>query len=83
MWQCPKCGRSFKNQNQDHFCGEPPKSIDEYIEAQSERVQPILMQVRMTIREILPDNRMSLLMSKKNHQANPLLSGGSRYRSTI
>ena len=55
MWQCPKCGRSFKNQNQDHFCGEPPKSIDEYIEAQPEYVQPILSQVRTTIREILPD----------------------------
>ncbi len=31
MWQCPKCGRSFKNTNQDYYCGEPPKNIEEYI----------------------------------------------------
>ena len=21
MWRCPKCGRAFKNTNQDHCCG--------------------------------------------------------------
>ena len=41
MWQCPKCGREFKNQNQDHFCGEPPETIDAYIALQPELVQPI------------------------------------------
>ncbi len=55
MWKCPKCGRSFKNQNQDHFCGEPPKTIDEYIAVQTESVQPLLNQVRDTIRTVLPD----------------------------
>ena len=21
MWKCPKCGREFKNTNQEHYCG--------------------------------------------------------------
>lgn len=55
MWKCPKCGRSFKNQNQDHFCSESPKTIEEYIAEQSESVQPLLNQVRDTLRAALPD----------------------------
>lgn len=55
MWQCPKCGREFKNQNQDHFCGEPPETVDAYIALQPELVQPILHQIRDTIRTALPD----------------------------
>jgi uncharacterized protein YdhG (YjbR/CyaY superfamily) len=55
MWKCPKCGREFKNENQDHFCGEPPKTIDEYIAAQPESVQPLLNKVRDTIRAVLPE----------------------------
>ena len=31
MWKCPKCGREFKKKEQSHFCGEKPKTIDEYI----------------------------------------------------
>ncbi len=55
MWQCPICAREFKNQNQDHFCGEPPKTIDAYIAAQPESVQPLLNQVRDSIRAVLPE----------------------------
>ncbi len=22
MWKCPKCGRTFKNENQSHYCGK-------------------------------------------------------------
>lgn len=54
MWQCPKCGREFKKQNQEHFCSEKPKTIDEYILAQPEIVQPLLNQVRNTIRAAIP-----------------------------
>lgn len=39
MWICPKCGRSFKNENQQHYCGDKPKSIDEYIARQEEEKQ--------------------------------------------
>lgn len=54
MWQCPKCGREFRHTNQDHYCGEPPKTIDAYIAAQSEDVWPLLNQVRETLRDALP-----------------------------
>ncbi len=55
MWQCPKCKREFKNQDQNHFCSGVPNSIDAYIEAQAKEVQPLLHQVRDTIRTALPD----------------------------
>ncbi len=55
MWQCPACGRSFTNTNQDHYCGEPPQTIDGYIEAQPAHVRPLLNRVRETLRAALPD----------------------------
>ena len=27
MWKCPKCGREFRNTNQDHYCGEKQMRI--------------------------------------------------------
>ena len=33
MWKCPKCGREFNREGQDHYCGKVPKTIDEYIDA--------------------------------------------------
>lgn len=54
MWKCPKCGREFKNNNQEHFCVKP-KTVDEYISLQPENVQPLLNQVRDTLRAALPD----------------------------
>ena len=55
MWQCPKCGRYFKKQNQSHYCGNKPTTIDEYIAAQAEEVRPILELIRKTIREAAPE----------------------------
>ena len=55
MWRCPKCGREFEKRNQSHFCGEPVQTIDAYIAAQPESVQPLLNQVRDTLRAALPD----------------------------
>ncbi|GFI08266.1 hypothetical protein IMSAGC007_00714 [Lachnospiraceae bacterium] len=55
MWTCPKCGRSFKKQNQDHYCGKAPETIDEYIAAQPEEAQRYLNQVREAIRSALPE----------------------------
>ena len=28
MWTCPKCGRTFARNGQDHYCGKPPETID-------------------------------------------------------
>jgi hypothetical protein len=54
MWKCPKCGREFKNTEQDHFCMKP-NSIDEYIAAQTEDVRPLLQSIRETIRAAASD----------------------------
>lgn len=55
MWKCPKCGRTFKNTNQEHYCGEVPKTIEEYIECQPEQARPFLLQINNTIKSTLPD----------------------------
>jgi uncharacterized protein YdhG (YjbR/CyaY superfamily) len=55
MWKCPKCGREFKKTNQDHYCGEKPANIDEYIAAQSEDVRAVLIKVREAIHTVAPD----------------------------
>lgn len=54
MWVCPKCGKSFKNTGQDHYCGEAVKTIDAYIDAQDEAAQPLLRRLCETIRAALP-----------------------------
>lgn len=55
MWQCPNCGREFKNPNQNHFCGTTINTVDDYIASQTEEIQPILNQVRETIRTAIPE----------------------------
>jgi|GEM_PF-119048 len=55
MWKCPNCGREFDRKDQHHFCDKKPETIDDYIAAQPEAVQPILNEVRSVIRDALPD----------------------------
>lgn len=55
MWECPKCGRTFKNKNQDHYCGKAPESVDEYILAQDEEIRAHLQSVRDVLRASLPE----------------------------
>ncbi len=57
MWKCSKCGREFENQDQTHACNAPVTIIDEYIAEQPEAVQPILNQIRDTLRSVLPDTQ--------------------------
>ena len=54
MWKCPKCGREFKNQNQEHYCLKP-KDIDEYVALQDEPLQPRLQAMRETIHSAIPE----------------------------
>lgn len=54
MWNCPKCNKSFKRQNQNHFCLEKPQTIDEYISMQEESKQVYLNEVRDTIKTAIP-----------------------------
>ena len=53
-WKCPKCGREFSRQNQDHYCIKP-QNIDEYIAAQDESIQPRLNDIRSVLRAALPE----------------------------
>ncbi len=55
MWTCPKCGREFKNTNQDHYCGEKPKTVEEYILRQDAAKQSDLLLVRQALQQALPD----------------------------
>ena len=63
MWKCPKCGREFARQEQQHYCGKP-ETIDAYIEAQDEAVQPRLREVRALLHAAIPEaeERMSWSM---------------------
>lgn len=54
MWTCPKCHRTFKHENQSHYCGEKPKTIDDYIASQEERKRPHLNFIREILRTSLP-----------------------------
>ena len=71
MWKCPKCGRSFQRQEQSHYCGKAPETIDEYIEAQPEENREYLRAVRDAIGRALPDAKERISWSMptfwKNH----------------
>ena len=54
MWLCEKCGREFKNANQNHTCGIKPANVDEYIVTQSGEIQSVLYKIRKIIREAAP-----------------------------
>ena len=54
MWKCPKCGREFSRQAQDHYCVKP-KTIDDYIAAQDEALRPRLEEIRSLIRSAIPE----------------------------
>jgi uncharacterized protein YdhG (YjbR/CyaY superfamily) len=62
VWKCPKCGREFSRQEQQHYCGKP-QTIDEYIEAQDEAVQPMLREMRAVIRSAIPEAQERLSWS--------------------
>ena len=55
MWKCPKCGREFKKKEQSHYCGEKPKTIDEYILSQDTDKQEDLRYIRQILHSALPE----------------------------
>ena len=55
MWTCPKCGRTFKKQGQNHYCGDAPQTVEEYITSQPEEVRQFLTDIRAAIRAALPE----------------------------
>ncbi len=63
MWVCPKCGRSFKNTNQQHYCGKAPNNVDEYIKMQEPEIQPYLLSVHKAIQEAIPSATVKITWS--------------------
>ena len=63
MWTCPKCGRNFRNINQNHYCGKAPETIEEYIREQPEEVQPLLRQLQEAIHGAIPEAREKISWS--------------------
>lgn len=55
MWKCPKCGREFKNTNQGHYCGEKPKTVEEYINSQDAEKRADLQEMQRILRSALPE----------------------------
>lgn len=53
-WKCPKCGREFRKKNQEHYCGEKPKTIEEYILSQDPEKQEDLRKMQTILRDALP-----------------------------
>ncbi|MBO6271050.1 MAG: DUF1801 domain-containing protein [Clostridium sp.] len=70
MWKCPKCGRTFKTENQSHYCGKAPKTIDQYILAQNEGIRKQLRDVRNAIRIALPDTTERISWSMPTYWKN-------------
>lgn len=70
MWKCPKCGKEFKCINQSHYCGEKPKSIEEYIMRQDEGKQADLFLMRQTLRQALPEAEERISWSMPTYWKN-------------
>lgn len=54
-WKCPACGREFSKKGQEHYCGDKPGTVDEYISKQDEAVRRDLELVRAALRSALPE----------------------------
>ena len=63
MWKCPKCGRSFRKENQSHYCGKAPETVEEYILAQDEGIRDRLQDVRQVLVSRLPDAKEKISWS--------------------
>ena len=70
MWTCEKCGRSFKNKNQGHYCGKAPLTVDEYINLQVPRCHPHLKTIREIIKNNIKDVNEKIAWSMPTYEKN-------------
>ena len=63
MWICPRCGREFKKINQSHYCGQAPKTVDEYIELQPLETQRHSRKMRNILLKSVPCLKERILWS--------------------
>lgn len=66
MWTCPKCGREFSRIDQSHFCGDAPKTIDEYIAACPEEKRPRLEEMRKAVKAGAPEAKEAIAWGMPN-----------------
>ena len=66
MWTCPRCGREFARNGQNHYCGDPPADIDDYIMQQPEEIRPALLQIRDAIRAAIPEAKETITWNMPN-----------------
>ncbi len=70
MWKCPKCGKEFKNTNQSHYCGEKPKTVEEYILRQDKEKQADLFRIREALQQALPEAEERIAWSMPTYWKN-------------
>lgn len=63
MWVCPKCKREFKRNNQSHYCGEAPKTIEEWIIQQAQPLQTYFQKLHQVISNAIPDSKQRIAWS--------------------
>lgn len=63
MWMCPRCGRTFKNTGQSHYCGKAPATIEEYILGQPEETRDCLRRVDNAIKTAIPEAKEKISWS--------------------
>ena len=81
-WKCPKCGREFSRQNQDHSC-EKPQTVDAYIAAQEASVQPKLRRLRAVLQAALPEARECIAWSMPTYREGRNIIHFAAYKKHI
>ena len=63
MWLCPKCGREFKKTNQGHYCGDAPRTVEEYMESQAPEARAHIHELRNAVLRCVPGVRERIAWS--------------------
>lgn len=83
MWECPRCGRKFKNTNQSHYCGAAPQNIEEYIVQQPLYTQPYLRQINEAIHGTLSEAVQKISWSMPTYWKNRNLIQFAAFKNHI
>jgi len=81
-WKCPKCGREFARNEQDHYCIRP-QTVEEYIGIQEEGVQGKLRELRQILREAIPEAEECIAWSMPTYRKGRNLIHFAAFRHHI
>lgn len=70
MWTCQKCGREFKRNNQSHYCGKAPETVEEYISSQDEKAIEHLNTLRRIILDSCENITEKIMWSMPTYVSN-------------